>query len=63
MREIHVTPKSGLVVVDPATNEDLPDEGKTVTKSAYWTRMKNDGAVIIKAASKVAAKSKTKSEG
>ena len=47
MREIYVTPKKGLVVVDPADMQDVPADGKKVTNSQYWQRRKRDGDVTI----------------
>lgn len=36
--KIYVTPREGLNVKNPATNEDLPAEGMSVESSSYWTR-------------------------
>lgn len=46
-REIYVTPKPGVIVVDPSAMDDLPAEGRMVEKSSYWTRRANEGAVTI----------------
>lgn len=45
MDKIHVVPAQGLKVVDPATNEALPPEGKEVEHTTYWIRRLNDGDV------------------
>ncbi|MEW5727722.1 MAG: DUF2635 domain-containing protein [Pseudomonadota bacterium] len=58
--EIHVKPAivggKPLVVRDPADNQPLPAEGKTVTRDSYWIRRITDGDVIEIAAAKKKAK-------
>jgi hypothetical protein len=71
-RSIFVKPGDGRVVHDPERGDDLPAEGRTVPRTAYWVRAVNSGDVVIadsddaagtaKPAAKSAAKS-AKDEG
>lgn len=41
-----LAPRTGMVVIDPATNQALPVDGIDVEMSSYWIRRLNDGDVI-----------------
>jgi hypothetical protein len=46
--EEHLTPATGLRVIDPATNEPLPAKGKVVRgNDVYWCRRLNDREVTV----------------
>lgn len=47
--KIKVTPANGARVLDPATKQPIPADGKTVTRSSYWLRRQKDGEVTITA--------------
>jgi hypothetical protein len=40
-----VVPAAGLTVIDPASGQALPPEGKNVERSTYWIRRVNEGDV------------------
>ncbi|QJQ02109.1 DUF2635 domain-containing protein [Herbaspirillum rubrisubalbicans Os34] len=42
-----VKPGEGRVVHDPERGEDLPAEGRSVPRTAYWVRAVNSGDVVI----------------
>lgn len=44
---VHLTPAKGLRVIDPATGEPLPPEGKVVEWTTHWARREKDGDVEI----------------
>ena len=59
----YLIPKSGLVVIDPATGKPLPSQGAYVPVDPYWHRRLLDGDVTQGAAPAVkAAQSKTTKE-
>ncbi len=43
---MRVKPATGLKIRDPDLRDILPDEGRTVPESGYWTRRLRDGDVI-----------------
>ena len=45
-KRVHIKPKQGLVVRDPATFKRLPEEGGWVTLNSYWTRRLSDQDVV-----------------
>lgn len=58
-KRIYIKPsRPGLVVVDPATNIPLPDEGARVVPNQYWNRRLADGDVV-RATKSTARKSTT----
>lgn len=62
---IHIKPRAGLRVPDPATGQPLPEDGARVADTSYWRRRIADGdAEIIKAqAEKPRRSQKTTEEG
>ncbi len=46
-RSMFVKPGEGRVVHDPERGEDLPAEGRSVPRTAYWVRAVNSGDVVI----------------
>ncbi len=46
-RSMFVKPGEGRVVHDPERNDDLPAEGRSVPRTAYWVRAVNSGDVVI----------------
>jgi len=46
MEKIFVVPKTGLRVKDPASWQQLPEQGKWVPKNTYWRRRLTAGDVI-----------------
>lgn len=40
-----VVPRTGMVVIDPATSQPLPVSGASVEMDSYWVRRLNDGDV------------------
>lgn len=45
--KIYVTPKKGLIVLDPVRGMKIPDEGAFVTKSSYIDRRIADGDLSL----------------
>lgn len=53
--ELHLTPATGLRVIDPATGQPLPAQGKVVHgNDVYWRRRLNDGEVTESASNSTA---------
>lgn len=46
-RSMFVKPGEGRVVHDPERGDDLPAEGRSVPRTAYWVRAVNSGDVVI----------------
>lgn len=40
-----LAPRSGMVVIDPATSKPLPADGVDVEMNSYWVRRLQDGDV------------------
>lgn len=59
MSLIHVKPKPGRRVPDPATGQCLPPKGARVSPSAYWTRRLADADVEIVQPAQPKPKTKT----
>lgn len=57
----HMTPKKGLIVLNPRTGKALPVEGEVEVLTIYWQRRVADGDVIA-TVPKLPRKTKPKSD-
>lgn len=55
-KTVHVRPKEGLHVRNPATGAPLPEEGATVPLTTYWRRRIEDGDALASPPKKAPAK-------
>lgn len=53
---MHVKPKAGLLVRDPANRGPLPASGRKVPQNEYWMRRLRDGDVVEVASATLAQK-------
>lgn len=52
---VFVTPKKGFKIRDPHGKDHIPNDGRLVVLSPYWTRLINDGDVTVSPAPKAAS--------
>lgn len=61
-RMIHITPKPGVAIVDPATGKNIPAEGALVPNDKYFRRRLKDGDAVETPAAAPATPSKKNSK-